>query len=173
MRVIETEIRGVFVLEPQVFIDERGFFLESYNQRIFAKLGIQYTFVQDNHSMSKAGTIRGLHYQLRSPQAKLCRVVRGAVFDVAVDVRLGSPTFGKWVSAILSEENRRQILIPPGFAHGFSVLSPFAEGGIRWDDPDLAIPWGLRDATTSRKDASHPFLRDIACDRLPTYGIGL
>src|SRR5689334_6186684 len=127
MRRIETDLPGVFLIEPQVFEDSRGFFLESYHAEKFRALGIENTFVQDNHSKSIRGTLRGLHYQLNFPQAKLCRVVRGEVLDVAVDVRRGSPHCGKWTAAVLSATNKQQIFVPAGFAHGFLVLSEEAE----------------------------------------------
>jgi dTDP-4-dehydrorhamnose 3,5-epimerase len=183
MKRLDTTIPDVWILEPDVFRDERGFFLESYSKRTFASLGIHHHFVQDNHSRSRRGTIRGLHYQLRHPQTKLCRVITGEVLDVAVDIRLGSPTFGRWASAILSAKNQHELLIPEGFAHGFSVLSdsaeflykcsdfydPGAERGIRWNDPDLAIPWGVNEAILSKKDAAYPMLRDVPRSELPIY----
>ncbi len=157
MNVIQTALPDVLILEPQVFGDARGFFLESYNRRRFAELGLPTEFVQDNHSRSARGVLRGLHYQIRQPQGKLVRVVRGAVFDVAVDLRRSSPTFGRWVGVELTEENRRMLWIPPGFAHGFLVLSEHAdflykttdfyapehERCILWNDPTLAIDWPL------------------------------
>ncbi len=124
---IETELPGVLLIQPRVWRDDRGFFLETYHAAKFAQLGVQDTFVQDNHSLSTRDTLRGLHYQLQHAQAKLCRVVRGEVLDVAVDIRRGSPTFGRWISALLSDQNKRQIYIPRGFAHGFVVLSEEAE----------------------------------------------
>lgn len=171
--VIPTDISDVLILEPKVFGDARGFFFESYNQRDFeAATGLRgVTFVQDNHSRSRRGVLRGLHYQLPpKAQGKLVRVVRGAVFDVAVDIRQGSPTFGRWVGVELSESNHRQLWIPPGFAHGFLVLSdeadflykttdyysPAHERCIRWDDPTLAIAWPLGGVVpiVSAKDAA-------------------
>lgn len=158
MKVTATAIPGVLILEPRLFRDERGFFLESFNQHVFDEVvGAGYSFVQDNHSRSDRAVLRGLHFQLRQPQGKLVRVVRGAVFDVAVDIRRDSPTFGKWVGLELTEENHRQLWIPPGLAHGFLVLSetadllykttdyyaPEYERTIRWDDPDLAIQWPI------------------------------
>jgi len=157
VRRIETELPGVVLLEPRVHGDHRGFFLESYNQRTFAELGIHHRFVQDNHSRSVRGVLRGLHYQLRQPQAKLVRVTRGLVFDVAVDIRRGSPHFGRWTAAELSEDNRRMLFAPEGFAHGFLVLSevaefqykcsdfydPAGERGIAWNDPTIAVAWPL------------------------------
>ncbi|MDE2606444.1 MAG: dTDP-4-dehydrorhamnose 3,5-epimerase [Burkholderiales bacterium] len=158
MKVTRTEIPEVMILEPKVFGDARGFFLESYNQKVFREAtGLALDFVQDNHSRSAQGVLRGLHYQLKQPQGKLVRVVRGAVFDVAVDVRRSSPTFGRWVGVELSEDNQRQFWVPPGFAHGFLVLSasadflykttdyyaPEHERCIAWDDPAIGIEWPL------------------------------
>lgn len=174
MRVIPTELPGVLIIEPRVFEDNRGFFFESYNAREFAQYGITDVFVQDNHSRSVRHTLRGLHYQAPPGQAKLVRVVHGEVFDVAVDVRWGSPTFGRWVSVILSAENKRQLYIPVGFAHGFCVLSesadfvykvtsyysPADERGIAWDDPDLAIPWPTDEPILSERDKHHPRLAE-------------
>ena len=157
MRRIETPLPGVVLLEPRVHEDHRGFFLESYNLRTFAEIGIHQRFVQDNHSRSVRGVLRGLHYQLRQPQAKLVRVTCGRVFDVAVDIRRGSPHFGGWTAVELSEDNRRMLFAPEGFAHGFLVLSeaaefqykcsdfydPSDERGIAWNDPRIAIAWPL------------------------------
>ena len=156
MKVFETEVAGVALLEPRLFSDGRGFFLESWNERTFASLELETRFVQDNHSRSLAGTMRGLHYQLSRPQGKLVRVSRGAVFDVAVDLRRGSPTFGLWTGHELSEDNHRMLWIPPGCAHGFYALSevdflykctdfyaPDNERTIRWNDPQLAIDWPI------------------------------
>lgn len=160
MNILSTSLPCVFLLEPQVFTDSRGFFLESYNHQKFTdKLGINVNFVQDNHSSSQRNVLRGLHYQIIQPQGKLVRVVVGTIFDVAVDIRKSSPTFGKWVGYELSAENKRQLWIPPGFAHGFLVLSEVAEviykttdyyapGGDRtilWNDPDLAIDWPIKE----------------------------
>ena len=159
MNIIATAIPDVLIIEPKVFGDSRGFFLESFNARDFAEAtGIQAQFVQDNHSRSQRGVLRGLHYQIDNPQGKLVRVTQGAVLDVAVDIRRSSPTFGRWVATRLNADDHRQFWIPPGFAHGFLVLSesadflykttdyynPSAERSIRWDDPDLAIDWGLQ-----------------------------
>ncbi|MFP5424145.1 MAG: dTDP-4-dehydrorhamnose 3,5-epimerase [Gammaproteobacteria bacterium] len=161
MHVIATSIPDLLLLEPRVFGDDRGFFFESFNMRSFEKAtGLEREFVQDNHSRSIHGVLRGLHYQIERPQGKLVRVTTGAVFDVAVDLRRNSTTFGKWVGAILSAENKRQLWVPEGFAHGFLVLSEYAESlykttdyyapeherCIRWDDPTLAIDWPLEDA---------------------------
>jgi dTDP-4-dehydrorhamnose 3,5-epimerase len=158
MNVIPTAIADVFILEPKVFGDERGFFFESYNAKVFAEsVGIAPTFVQDNHSLSRRGVLRGIHYQIKNPQGKLVRVTRGDVLDVAVDLRRSSPSFGQWVSCILSGENKRQFWVPEGFGHGFVVMSEEAEflykttnyyapeydRTILWNDPDLAIDWQL------------------------------
>ncbi len=178
MEVIKTELEGVLILEPRIFTDGRGYFFECYNQREFlAKTGLDVTFVQDNESLSTYGVLRGLHFQKGEfAQAKLVRVIEGKVLDVAVDIRKGSPTFGKWTSVELSGENHRQFFIPRGFAHGFSVLSPTArfqykcdnfyapgqEGAVAWNDPDLAIDWKLpaADVLLSEKDSRHPLLKD-------------
>ena len=157
MNVIETALPDVLILEPRVFGDERGFFMESYNRQRFAELGLPTEFVQDNHSRSAHGVLRGLHYQIRQPQGKLVRVVRGAVYDVAVDLRRGSPAFGRWEGVELTEENKRMLWIPPGFAHGYLVLSdsadflykttdfyaPEHERCLLWNDPALGISWPL------------------------------
>jgi dTDP-4-dehydrorhamnose 3,5-epimerase len=169
MNIIKTEIPDVLIIEPKVFGDARGFFYESFNQKVWReKTGIDAVFVQDNHSRSARNVLRGLHYQIRQPQGKLVRVVKGAVFDVAVDLRRKSPTFGRWVGTELSEENRRQLWIPVGFAHGFLVLSDVAEflykttdywapeyeRTIIWNDPDLAVAWPLQgEPVLSAKDA--------------------
>jgi dTDP-4-dehydrorhamnose 3,5-epimerase len=168
MRRIETSLPGVFLIEPVVLTDERGVFFESYHQGKFAELGITDHFVQDNHSISKRGTLRGLHYQLNHPQAKLCRVVYGEVLDVVVDIRRGSPYFGKHESTVLSADNRRMLYVPPGFAHGFLVTSDRAEFlykcsdfyykedeyGIAWNDPEIGIDWGIDSPIMSQKDLS-------------------
>jgi len=157
MNVIETGLPDVLILEPRVFGDERGFFMESYNRQRFAELGLPTEFVQDNHSRSARGVLRGLHYQIRQPQGKLVRVVCGAVYDVVVDLRRGSPTFGRWEGVELTEENKRMLWIPPGFAHGYLVLSdsadflykttdfyaPEHERCLLWNDPALGISWPL------------------------------
>ncbi len=169
MNVIQTKIPEVFIIEPKVFGDERGFFFESFNQKVFAtKTGVEDTFVQDNHSRSVKGVLRGLHYQIQQAQGKLVRVVAGEVFDVAVDIRKSSPTYGEWVGCILSEKNKRQLWIPAGFAHGFLVTSdaaeflykttdyyaPEYERSILWNDPDIGIEWPLEGITPvlSKKD---------------------
>lgn len=167
MNVVQTSLPGVLILEPKVFGDDRGFFFESYNKQALAKAGITAEFVQDNHSRSVRNVLRGLHYQIRQPQGKLVRVIQGEVFDVAVDIRRSSPNFGKWVGFNLSAENKRMAWIPPGFAHGFLVLSDMAEflykttdyyapefeRSISWNDPDLDIAWPLSGAPVlSAKD---------------------
>ena len=167
MKVIETSLPGVFILDPVVFGDERGFFFESYNKKALEKVGITAEFVQDNHSRSVRNVLRGLHYQIKQPQGKLVRVIQGEVFDVAVDIRRNSPNFGKWVGFNLSAESKRVAWIPPGFAHGFLVLSDVAEflykttdywapeheRCIIWNDPDIAINWPLQgEPTLSAKD---------------------
>ena len=175
----KTKIDGVYVIETKVFGDERGYFMETYNKEAFDEAGLKYNFVQDNQSRSHKGVLRGLHFQKAHPQAKLVRVLEGEVFDVAVDLRGGSETYGRWVGVRLSGENGRQFMIPRGFAHGFVVLSdtahftykctdtyhPECEAGMRWDDPTLAIKWptdGL-DVLTSPKDtAAQPFSEDVA-----------
>lgn len=183
MKRIDTSIPGVFLIEPDVFEDHRGFFLETYHEKKFADVGIRDRFVQDNHARSSKNTLRGLHYQIGHPQAKLCRVVQGEVLDVVVDIRRGSPHFGKWTSGILSAENRHQIYVPRGFAHGYLVLSetadflykcsdfynPECERGLAWNDSDVAIEWGVREPTLSDKDNRNPRLRDIAPGELPGY----
>ena len=175
MKVIETNLPGVLLLEPKVFGDARGFFMESWNRRTFAELGLNSDFVQDNHSRSAKGVLRGLHYQLNDPQGKLVRVVNGAEFGVAVDLRKSSPHFGKWVGYELSAENKRMMWVPPGFGHGFLVLSdsadflykttafyaPQLERCVRWDDPDIGVQWPAEGAPQlSAKDAVAPGLVD-------------
>lgn len=180
MRFLPTRIPEVVVIEPQVFGDSRGFFMETWHARKFAAAGLDLTFVQDNHSKSGQGTLRGLHYQIEQPQGKLVRVVSGEVFDVAVDLRRSSPTFGQWVGEVLSAENRRMLWVPPGFAHGFYVTSesaefvykctefyaPEHERCIRWDDPELAIVWPLVHGVPSllsAKDAEGLPFRQAPC----------
>ena len=169
----ETSIRGVYIVETAVYGDERGYFMETYKETDFRAAGLDYTFVQDNQSSSRRGVLRGLHFQKKFPQAKLVRVLRGEVFDVAVDLRRGSETYGQWVGVVLSGENKRQLMIPRGFAHGFLVLSetaefaykcdevyhPEDEGGIAWDDPEIAIDWPeAGERILSEKDRRHPTL---------------
>jgi dTDP-4-dehydrorhamnose 3,5-epimerase len=176
VNLIETPLPGVLLIEPRVFGDARGFFLESWNRRTFAEAGLDMDFVQDNHSRSSRGVLRGLHYQLHNPQGKLVRVTQGAVFDVAVDIRRASPHFGRWVGYELSADNHRMLWIPPGFAHGFLVLSdtadflykctslydPPSDRGIRWDDPAIGIDWPDMGGAPllSAKDAAAPLLAD-------------
>ena len=175
MNVRPTEIPDLLLIEPKVFEDSRGYFFESFNGRGLAKAGINYQFVQDNQSRSVRNVLRGLHYQVRQPQGKLVRVVRGEVFDVAVDIRRSSATFGKWVGVTLNEQNKHMFWIPPGFAHGFLVISesadflykttdfysPADERTIRWNDPELAITWPIQgDPVVSAKDAAGLLLQD-------------
>jgi dTDP-4-dehydrorhamnose 3,5-epimerase len=175
MKVTQTSIPGVLVLEPRVFTDERGFFLESYNETKMAEIGIRERFVQDNHSCSSRNVLRGLHYQVHRPQGKLIRAVSGEIFDVAVDLRRSSPSFGKWYGVVLSEDNKRMLWIPPGLAHGFSVLSdsanvlykatdfyhPESERTVLWNDPQLNIDWQLsEEPIISSKDRMGVALSD-------------
>jgi dTDP-4-dehydrorhamnose 3,5-epimerase len=183
MKVTATDLPGVLLVEPRVFADNRGQFWESFRTEPFATADLPTTFAQDNVSVSFRGVVRGLHLQHPHGQAKLVSVLEGEVFDVAVDVRPGSPTFGRWVGVTLSSLAPRLLYIPSGFAHGFAVLSeratfhykctdvyhPEAELGVRWDDPDLSIAWPVTDATLSRKDADLPRLRDIPREKLPAY----
>ena len=183
MNRIETSLPGVCLIEPSVFEDERGFLFESYHENKFAELGIHDRFVQDNHAKSIKHTLRGLHYQIKHPQAKLCRVVHGEVLDVVADIRRGSPYFGKWESSVLSAENKRQMYVPAGFAHGYLVLSdtaeflykcsdfyyPEHERGVAWNDADLGIRWGAQFPIVSEKDRNNPALRDIPVAELPDY----
>ena len=182
MTVIPTALAGVVIIEPRVFQDDRGFLFESYHAERYAAAGLPKRFVQDNHSSSLAGTIRGLHYQLLNPQGKLVRVIRGLVFDVAVDIRRGSPTFGRWIGVELSADNKRQLYIPPGFAHGFCVPEDPSEveykctdyyraddqRGVRWDDATIAIPWPVREPILSQKDRAYAHLFQDR-DDLPVY----
>jgi dTDP-4-dehydrorhamnose 3,5-epimerase len=183
LQIIETSLPGVVLIQPRVFGDARGFFMETYRENVLAAAGIRESFVQDNHSRSARGVLRGLHYQLRRPQAKLCRVARGEVLDIAVDIRVGSPHFGKWVGVVLSEENHTQIYIPQGFAHGFVVRSESADflykcsdyfdasddRGVLWNDPALGIDWGERSPIISEKDQRYLPLARIAQDQLPRF----
>lgn len=174
MNFIETPLPGVVLIEPKVFADDRGFFLESYHLARFAQNGIDAVFVQDNHSRSARGVLRGLHYQEPNPQGKLVRCIRGTIFDVAVDIRPGSPHFGKWHAVELSDENYRMLWVPPGFAHGFCAVSEVADltykvtalydakadRSILWNDPDIGIEWPVSEPLLSPKDAVAPRLRD-------------
>ena len=182
MRVVKTELPEVLIVEPDVRRDSRGFFLETYHTERYRAHGIPGPFVQDNHSRSVEGTIRGLHLQVRRPQAKLVRVIEGEIFDVAVDVRIGSPTFGRWVGIPLSASAFTQSYVPAGFAHGFAVISPVAqveykctglydpedEVGLRFDDPALGIRWPVERPLLSERDLQHPPLSALS-DRLPHY----
>lgn len=178
MDLLKTKLEGVYILIPKVFGDHRGFFMESWSRRTMEEAGLFYDFVQDNHSLSTVkGTLRGIHFQKGDKaQAKLVRCVRGAVLDVAVDLRHDSPTYKQWVGVELSEENKKQLLIPRGFGHGFVTLTdhveflykadnyyaPEADGGIRWNDPDIGVDWGISEPILSEKDTKNPFLKDIA-----------
>ncbi len=180
----KTELGGVVLCVPNVLRDTRGFFVETFQSAKYAAGGIDCTFVQDNRSRSVKGVLRGLHYQLRKPQAKLVCCLRGDIFDVAVDIRRGSPTFGKWSAAVLSEENQHQLFIPAGFAHGFCVLSDMAEifykcsefydasddRGLCWNDPEIGIVWpGDGPPMLSEKDKVQPLLKDLTADNLPVF----
>lgn len=181
MKVIATELPGVLLIEPKVFGDERGFFMETWQATRYHEVGMPERFVQDNHSRSRRGVLRGLHYQRVQPQGKLVWVTRGAVFDVAVDIRRASPAFGRWFGCVLDDVQHRQLYIPPGFAHGFCVLSeeadffykctdyyhPQSERGIAWDDPDIGIDWPLQDVSLSSKDVQNRRLKDQAVEDLP------
>jgi dTDP-4-dehydrorhamnose 3,5-epimerase len=183
MNVIQTKIPGVLIIEPRVFGDSRGFFMETWNQVRYADAGLAESFVQDNLSFSARGVLRGLHFQNPNAQGKLVYVLQGEVFDVAVDIRLGSPTFGQWVGVTLSAENKRQMYIAPGFAHGFCVTSEAAlfaykctdwynaqaEGSVLWNDPDLGIGWPVGEPELSPKDAQGMRLVDFPAERLPRY----
>lgn len=178
MKFTPTVIKDVILIEPKVFGDSRGFFLETYRRDLFREHGIDVEFVQWNHSLSVKNTLRGLHYQAAQPQGKLVRVIQGEIYDVAVDIRFGSPTFGKWIAEILSAANKKQLFVPTGFAHGFCVLSataefiyactdyyhPQSERGIIWNDPDLAIPWPSANPILSEKDKLNLRLKDIGRD---------
>lgn len=178
MNVIKTRLEGLLIVEPKVFHDNRGYFYESYQQEKYSETGIDVNFVQDNQSRSVKNTLRGLHYQVNPGQAKLVRVLTGEIFDVAVDIRHESPTFGQWVGEVLSAENKRQLYIPVGFAHGFCVLSDIAEmhykcseyyspkdeRGILWNDETLGIEWPVINPILSERDLNHPFFKDIAHD---------
>jgi len=179
----ETLIDGVLICDLDVYEDDRGFFLETFHLEKYVEGGIQGPFVQDNFSHSRQGVLRGLHYQLPRGQAKLVSCIRGTIFDVAVDIRRGSPTFGKWVGTVLSDENRRQLFIPDGFAHGFCVLSAFADvvykctdfyyakddRGVLWSDPSINIDWPVRNPVLSEKDGALPALTQIAEHDLPPF----
>jgi dTDP-4-dehydrorhamnose 3,5-epimerase len=183
VNVVETELPGVLIIEPKVFGDERGFFMESWNGRRYEEAGLPGRFVQDNLSYSAHGVLRGLHFQNPDPQGKLVSVLQGEVFDVAVDIRVGSPTFGKWTGTTLSAENKRQFYVPPNFAHGFVVTSeaalffykctdyyaPASERTVLWNDPDISIEWPIAEPTLSDKDRAAPPLREMPEEALPRY----
>ncbi|MEW6063668.1 MAG: dTDP-4-dehydrorhamnose 3,5-epimerase [Bacillota bacterium] len=185
MNVLETKLPGVLIIEPDVFGDARGYFMETWQQARYAQAGLPGNFVQDNLSFSTRGVLRGLHFQNPNEQGKLVFVLQGEVFDVAVDIRTGSPTFGQWVGVTLSSENKCQLYIPEGFAHGFCVISdtaifaykctefynPAAEGGIIWNDPDIGIDWPVERPVLSQKDSVYPRLKNISRKRLPRYGV--
>lgn len=183
MKIIETRLPGCVVIEPAVFGDERGYFFETWNAERFGQHGLPTKFVQSNVSTSAKGVLRGLHYQWPRPQGKLVSVLEGEVYDVALDIRRGSPTFGQWEAVVLSAENKKQFWIPEGFAHGFAVLSERAvfsylctdvyvkeaDAGVRWNDADVAVDWPISNPTLSAKDEAAPFLKDIAEERLPVF----
>lgn len=183
MKIIRTALPGALIIEPQVFGDARGFFYESYNKASFAQAGMSVEFIQSNVSRSARGVLRGLHYQWPNAQGKLVSVLEGEVYDVAVDIRYGSPTFGKSAGVMLTADNHRHFWIPQGFAHGFCVVSDFAtftyqctalydraaDAGIRWNDAALGIDWPVTDPLLSDKDRATPFLHDVAPDRLPVF----
>jgi len=184
MNVKETKLPGVLIVEPDVFADERGFFLETWSTTRYEEAGIPGPFVQDNVSLSGRGILRGLHFQYPQSQGKLVQILSGEVVDVAVDIRADSPTFGQWVSEVLSGTNHRQMYVPPGLAHGYCVTSetalfsykctdfynPATENGIIWNDPDLGIDWRVDEPLLSPKDAGYPRLKDISRDKLPPFG---
>lgn len=178
---IETKIRGLYIIEMKAFLDERGYFLESYNRKDFVDAGLDMVFVQDNESKSKKGVLRGMHFQIKNSQGKLVRVIQGMVYDVAVDLRKNSPTYGEWVGEILTDKNKKQLYIPEGFAHGFLVLSdeaiftykctnfytPEYDGGLLWNDPEVGIEWPLQDIDKiilSEKDKKQKLLRNLDLD---------
>ena len=187
MNIITTNLPGVIVIEPKAYVDKRGFFLETFREDVLLQAGINAHFVQDNHTRSSQGVLRGLHYQMTQTQGKLVRVAAGSVFDVVVDVRSGSPTFGQWYGTELNEDNIKMMYVPPGFAHGFVVLSetadfiykctdyyhPESEQGIAWDDPDLNIDWSIAEIaekiSLSDKDKQNVKLKDQPAEKLPAY----
>ena len=187
MNIITTNLPGVIVIEPKIYVDKRGFFLETFREDVLLQAGINAHFVQDNHTRSSQGVLRGLHYQMTQTQGKLVRVAAGSVFDVVVDVRSSSPTFGQWYGTELNEDNIKMIYVPPGFAHGFVVLSetadfiykctdyyhPESEQGIAWDDPDLNIDWSIAEIaekiSLSDKDKQNVKLKDQPAEKLPAY----
>ena len=184
MIIEETNLPGVLILEPKVFLDDRGYFLETWNSTRYEQVGITGPFVQDNISFSKKGILRGLHFQYPQSQGKLIQVLSGEVLDVIVDIRPDSPTYSQWIGEILSESNHRQIYVPPGFAHGYCVTSetalfsykctdfynPATEHGIIWNDPDIGIEWPIEQPELSPKDAVYPRLKDLRPENLPQFG---
>jgi dTDP-4-dehydrorhamnose 3,5-epimerase len=184
MKIKETGFAGLLLIEPRCFQDERGFFLETFHGPRYREAGILHDFVQDNHSRSAQGVLRGLHFTVKAPQAQIVTLMRGHVFDVTVDLRRGSTTFGQWFGVRLHESGPRQIYMAPGFAHGFCVLSEFAdlhykasrvydpldEGGLLWSDPDVAVDWPLNSPIVSRRDAAYPMLRELDAAKLPQIG---
>ena len=183
MKVMQTDLPGCLVIEPQVHRDARGYFYESFHAEKYKKAGLDLHFVQSNVSRSARGVLRGLHYQWPHPQGKLVNVLEGEVYDVAVDLRVGSPTFGRWAAVMLTADNKRHFWIPEGFAHGFAVVSEFAtfcyqctalydrvaDAGIRWNDGDIAVDWPISAPLLSDKDQKTPFLRDVPASKLPRY----
>ena len=184
MNVTPTPLEGFLLIDPRTFADDRGFFLETFQEERYREVGIRGPFVQDNHSRSRVGVLRGLHFQIRRPQAKLVTIMRGRVFDVGVDLRRHSPTFGRWFGVELSESGLRQVYVAPGFAHGFCVLSDWAdvhykvgtpydpsdEGGLVWNDPDVGIQWPIEAPQLAPRDAGYPRLRELAPSQLPYDG---
>ena len=183
MHIIETPLPGVIIIEPKVFGDARGFFMETYNAERYRDAGVKEEFVQDNLSQSRKNILRGLHFQKPMEQGKLVQVLSGEVYDVAIDIRYGSPTFGQWEAVVLNSENKKQFYIPPGFAHGFVVTSeqalfmykctdfynPAGECTIAWDDPELGIPWPVQSPILSSKDSVGCYLKDLSQSELPAY----
>ncbi|MBN1932766.1 MAG: dTDP-4-dehydrorhamnose 3,5-epimerase [Desulfobacterales bacterium] len=183
MKIITTKLPSVLIIEPNVFSDQRGFFMETYQKNRYKAKRIFPDFVQDNLSYSVRNTLRGLHYQLPNGQAKLIQVIKGEIFDVVLDIRLGSPTFGNWVATYLSERNKRQLFVPQGFAHGFCVISeyvflvykcsdfykPESERGVLWSDPDINIDWPIDEPVLSEKDCRYPCLKNVLPEHLPVY----
>jgi len=183
MKFKETSLPDIIIVEPEIYRDDRGYFFETFRENVLKAAGIKDNFVQDNQSRSTKGTLRGLHYQLKQPQGKLVRVSHGKVFDVVVDIRKGSPSFGQWNGTILDDETMRMMYIPPGFAHGFVVLSeiadfiykctdyyyPQTEHGIAWNDSGIGIEWPIKKVSLSDKDKSHPNLAELELDKLPEY----
>ena len=183
IKFTKTDLPDVLLIDPEVFKDSRGFFMETFHQKKYAEAGINQTFIQDNYSHSTRGTLRGLHYQLKNPQGKLVYVITGEIYDIAVDIRRGSPGFGKWVGQYLSDKNRRQIFVPEGFAHGFCVISetadvlykttdlynPDDEYGVLWSDPTIGIKWPVEMPVVSDKDKQFPGLKEVPETDLPIY----